>query len=60
MNGKNVMSFALGMGISGGLMGAYMMMTPRDQRELRKSIKKAAESLADVAEDISDNIKTMR
>lgn len=62
MNGKNVFSCAFGLGLAGGLVGihAYMLMTPHSHRELRNSIKNAADELASVAEDIGQGIRNMR
>lgn len=62
MNCRNVFSCALGLGLAGGLVGlqAYMVMSPHGQKEIRKTVSKAADELVNVAENIGHEIKEMR
>ncbi|WP_027398596.1 hypothetical protein [Anaerovorax odorimutans] len=62
MKCRNVFSCALGLGLAGGLVGyyAYMNMPPSNQKKLRKSINRATDDMANVAEDIGQTIRNMR
>lgn len=58
----NRLAYSLGIGIAGALIGleAYMLMSPKYQNSMQKSLKKAVDELADIVEDIGDGIRHMR
>lgn len=59
---NNRFAYSLGLGIAGALIGleAYMLMSPRGQNNMKKSLKKAVDELADIVEDIGDGMRNLR
>lgn len=59
---QRTLAYTLGLGIAGTLIGveAYMMMTPRAQNNMQRSLKKAVDELSDIVEDIGDGIRHMK
>lgn len=56
----NGYAFTFGLGMASGLIGSYMLMSPRHQRDIQKNLNKAVDELSDIIEDIGSGIKGMR
>lgn len=50
---------ALGLGAVAGVV-SYLSMSPRNQREWERNLKKSVHDLTDLVEEIGDGIRSMR
>ena len=62
MQQHSTLAYTLGLGIAGALIGveAYMLMSPRGQNNMQRSLKKAVDELSDIVEDIGDGMRSMK
>lgn len=59
MNGRAV-GLTFGLGMAGGLISSYMLMSPRHQKDIQNNLSKAVDDLSDIIEDIGDGIKNLK
>lgn len=59
-NHGNAYAITFGLGMAGGLIGSYMLMSPRHQRDVQKNLNKAVDELSEIIEDIGAGIKSIK
>lgn len=59
MKQSSMWAGALGLGAVAGVI-SYLSMSPRNQREWERNLKKSVHDLTDLVEEIGDGIRSMR
>lgn len=59
-NRNNAFAFTLGLGMAGGLIGSYLLMSPKHQKDIQKNLSRAVDELTDIIDDIGDGIKNLK
>ncbi|MGI6731236.1 MAG: hypothetical protein ACOX5F_04950 [Anaerovoracaceae bacterium] len=54
------MGITFGLGLASGLLGSYMLMSPKNQRNMQQNLSKAVDDLTNIIDDISDGLQSFK